>query len=150
MKEGDKIPAFKLQNQRGEWIDSKDLIGKKNLVLYFYPEDNTPGCSLEARSFQEELGSFEEYDTVVFGISHNDTESHKSFAAKCSLGFDLLSDPDLEVHQKFGVTRQLLGLVRARKTFVVDKAGTVRAIYDSAFLMRKHVTASLKTLQHLA
>jgi peroxiredoxin Q/BCP len=149
MKVGDQIPSFRLQNQDGNWVKSVDLVGKHNLVLFFYPADNTVGCTIEACTFRDATPDFEGLDAIVIGISRDGIMSHKSFAEKQRLTFDLLSDPEGILHTKFIVERQLIGIIPARKTFVVDKKGIVRAILDSAFNMKKHISASLKALDEL-
>jgi peroxiredoxin Q/BCP len=150
MNVGDQTPSFRLQNQHGDWVNSNELLGKFNIVLFFYPADNTAVCTMEACSFRDHFADFEGLDAKIIGVSKDGIMSHTSFAEKQRLNFDLLSDPEGTLHGKFDVKRQLFGLVPARKTFVIDKKGSVRAVFDSAFIVKKHVAAALKTLEELA
>jgi len=131
---GSKAPAFKLDATGGKSIALKDFRGRKNLVLYFYPKDDTPGCTMEACGFRDAFGHFEEHDTVILGISGDSLEAHQKFSAKHRLPFLLLSDPDSAVCKTYGVYgkksfmgREFLGIHRT--TFVIDKQGTIRRVY---------------------
>ena len=131
---GSKAPAFSLAGTGGKKASLKDFLGKKNLVLYFYPKDGTPGCTLEACGFRDVHGHFEARDTVVLGVSRDDLPSHDAFTRKHRLPFLLLSDPDHEAAKAYGVFgkksfmgREFFGVHRT--TFVIDKQGTIRQIY---------------------
>lgn len=130
---GRKAPSFRLNSGRGELIASSSLAGAP-YVLYFYPKDNTPGCTQEACDFRDSQRSFERLGARVFGVSPDSPESHEKFAKAQSLKFDLLSDPDHELAEKYGVWglkknygREYYGIVRS--TFVIDKNGKVQAAF---------------------
>jgi peroxiredoxin Q/BCP len=131
---GRKAPAFSLTGTGGKKVALRDFHGKKNLVLYFYPKDDTPGCTMEACGFREIHGRFEECDTVILGISRDSLASHDKFSTKYKLPFLLLSDPETQAAKAYGVFgtksfmgREFLGIHRT--TFVIDKQGTIRQIY---------------------
>jgi thioredoxin-dependent peroxiredoxin len=131
---GAKAPDFHLTGTGGKTVALKDFTGKKNLVLYFYPKDDTPGCTMEACGFRDAFGSFEELDTIILGVSRDGTESHQKFSSRYKLPFLLLSDPGAEVAKAYGVYgkkrfmgREFFGIHRT--TFVIDRRGTIRQIY---------------------
>lgn len=126
---GKKAPAFQLPTQSGELLASKSLSGKP-YILYFYPKDNTPGCTQEACEFQAELPSFEQLGVRVIGVSPDSAASHERFRSKYELSFDLVSDGDKELAQAYGVWalkknygREYWGIVRS--TFLVSAKGVV-------------------------
>jgi bacterioferritin comigratory protein len=132
---GDKAPNFTLQNSDGVAINLSDFIGK-NVVLYFYPKDNTPGCTKEACEFSDIYANFIARDFAVIGISPDSTASHAKFSEKFGLKHILLSDENKEVAKLYGVYqvrknygREYLGIVRS--TFIIDKAGKISKIYKS-------------------
>ena len=129
---GSKAPAFTLQNQNGEAVSLSDFLGKK-VVLYFYPKDNTPGCTRQACAFAGAYAGFKAQDIVVIGISKDSTASHQRFAQKYDLPFILLSDPELQAIQAYGVwqEKKLYGKVSmgvVRTTFIIDEAGNIEKI----------------------
>jgi len=131
---GSKAPAFTLDGTGGKALSLKDFLGRKNLVLYFYPKDDTPGCALEACGFRDAARLFEENDTVVLGVSRDTLESHQKFSSKHRLPFPLLSDTGAAVCKAYGVfgTKNFMGREFEgihRTTFVIDKKGTIRQIY---------------------
>jgi len=133
LKIGDKAPNFTLENDTGQKVSLKDLRGKK-VILYFYPKDDTPGCTKEACSFRDSLGSITSKDAVVLGVSNDNINSHKKFRQKYSLNFPLLSDPDKEVSKAYGVYRlkNLYGIKHwgiERSTFLIDEDGNVSKIW---------------------
>lgn len=135
LKAGDKAPDFSLENQDGVQISLKDFSGKK-VVLYFYPKDNTPGCTTEACEFSEDFSKFLDIDAVIVGISPDSVKSHENFIAKHDLKHILLSDEDKEVSKLYGVYqvrknygREYLGIVRT--TFIIDEKGVIEKIYKS-------------------
>lgn len=145
---GTKAPQFSLMGTGGKKVELKDFIGRKHLVIYFYPKDSTPGCTVEACGFRDEYGQFEELETVVLGVSKDTMESHESFSSKHDLPYLLLSDPDIEVCKAYGVfgTKSVMGrefLGIHRTTFVIDKTGTIRQIYPS-IKVREHATEVLQ------
>jgi thioredoxin-dependent peroxiredoxin len=129
---GDHLQAFALKNQNDELIEMSQLIGKHPLVIYFYPKDDTPGCTAEACSFRDSFHDFEESGAKVFGISGDSVESHKKFAIKHRINFDLLADSGNIVRNKiFGVKRDLLGLLPGRVTYIINKQGIIVEVYNS-------------------
>lgn len=146
---GDKIPPFTLNNQFGESINIDSFIGRKNIVIYFYPKDDTPGCTAEACSFRDSFEEFTNFDCEVIGISSDDEESHRNFATKHRLKFTLLSDSHNIVRKKFGVPTNLFGLLPGRVTYIIDKTGTIQYIFNSQFQASKHISKSLKILEQI-
>ncbi|WP_103630215.1 thioredoxin-dependent thiol peroxidase [Campylobacter concisus] len=132
---GDKAPEFEALNQDGVKVALKDFIGK-NVVLYFYPKDNTPGCTTEACEFSANYDQFIKNDTVIIGVSPDSVKSHAGFIAKQNLKHILLSDEDKEISKLYGVWqvkknygKEYLGIVRS--TFVIGKDGKIVKIYKS-------------------
>ena len=125
----------------------KDMIGKE-IVLYFYPKDNTPGCTIEAKAFRDRYEVFAEMGATVFGVSSDSVDSHKGFAAKCDLPFTLLSDPGGKVRKLYGVPTTL-GFFSGRVTFVIDKQGVVRHVFSSQMNPAGHVDEAVKVLKSM-
>ena len=128
---GTKAPDFTLLDKRGNHISLSDFLGKK-VVLYFYPKDNTPGCTRQACAFAQSYGDFEEKNTIVIGISKDSVASHLKFAEKYELPFILLSDPELQAIQAYGVwqEKKLYGKVSmgvVRSSFIIDEQGMIAA-----------------------
>lgn len=149
IKSGSKIPLFALMDQDGKLFEIKELLGWKNFVIYFYPKDDTPGCTKEACSFRDQFEDFQDAGAEVIGISADTVESHKRFAEKHRLKFRLLSDTGNQVRKTFGVPADLLGLIPGRVTYIVDKTGTVQHVFNSQFNSARHVTEALKILNTL-
>jgi len=131
---GNKAPAFKLKNQDGKTVSLNDLKGKK-VVLYFYPKDDTPGCTKEASSFRDEFPKFGGLNAVILGVSPDSAESHKKFIAKYKLPFDLLSDENKEVLEKYEVWKEknnygkiYMGVERT--TYIIDENGMIKKIFN--------------------
>ncbi len=127
---GKKVPAFKSDATGDKTIDSRDLAGK-NLVLYFYPKDSTPGCTTEGQDFRDLHQRFAKLDTVIVGVSRDSLKSHENFRAKQGFPFDLISDPDETLCRKFDVIkeknmygRKVMGIERS--TFLIDAKGVLR------------------------
>lgn len=134
LKVGDKAPEFSLIGDNGEKISLKDYKGKK-VVLYFYPKDMTSGCTQEACDFRDSIKKFEKKNTVVIGVSPDDTKSHNKFKDKYDLPFTLLSDETKTMLNDYGVWqeksmygRKYMGVVRT--TFIIDEKGKIEKIYD--------------------
>ncbi len=144
---GNNCPDFSLLNQEGEMIHIKDLIGTKNLVIYFYPKDNTWGCTKQACSFQENQQDFLDLDCCVIGISSDSVLSHKTFADEHRLKFMLLSDMNDVVRNKFGVPTSFFGLIKGRVTYLIDKKGIVKGVYNSQINATKHIPKALEILK---
>jgi peroxiredoxin Q/BCP len=146
IKIGSSIPAFTLPDQNGDLFDINSVLGKKNLVIYFYPKDDSPGCTKEACSFRDQFEVFKEADAVIIGISGQSVESHKEFAEKHRLSFTLLSDEGNKIRKQFGVPTNLLGLLPGRVTYIADKTGKVIYLFNSQLQSTKHVDEALRIL----
>lgn len=132
IKIGDKIPPFSIKDYDGIELESEDLIGSP-FVLYFYPKDDTPGCTIEACSFRDSIELFDHLETAVFGVSPDNAASHNQFIQKHNLNFTLLCDENMELARKFGAVQEKENGGKAntsilRATFVIDAAGIVRWI----------------------
>ncbi len=143
---GDPLPLFSLKNQHGEKVSIEQFMGRP-LVLFFYPKDDTPGCTAQACGFRDAWDELREQDATVVGISADSPASHRAFAKKYELPFTLLSDEKNEVRRLFGVPGSLFGLLPGRVTYVVDAEGIVRHIFDSQFQARQHVQEALSNLK---
>ncbi len=144
LKAGEKVPEFKLPDQDGKMFDINSVIGKKKLVIYFYPKDETPGCTKEACTFRDDYTVFNNADAMIIGISGQSVESHKEFADKYKLPFTLLSDKDNTVRKMFGVQTSP---IPGRVTFVVDKTGHIVYNFDSLTQPEKHVAEAMRILK---
>jgi peroxiredoxin Q/BCP len=148
VKVGDKAPDFTLQSQTGESVSLSSFFGKKNIVIYFYPEDESPGCTKEACSFRDNYEYFKDLGAEVIGVNAGNIESHKKFAEHYNLPFILLSDKENEVRKLYGVP-STLGLIPGRETYIIDKQGIVRHIFSSQFKPEKHIIEALNVLKSL-
>lgn len=146
---GSKVPAFELKNQYDELFSVDSVIGKKNLVIYFYPKDDSPGCTKEACSFRDQFAVFADADAMIIGISAQSVESHLAFAQKHRLNYLLLSDTGNKVRNLFGVPSNLFGLIPGRVTYIVDKKGVVVYLFNSQMSAEKHVDEALRILQSM-
>ena len=147
---GDKVPFFVLNDQYGDSFNIESVLGKKNLVIYFYPKDDTPGCTTEACSFRDTYEEFTELNAMVIGISGDDEESHRNFSIKHKLNFKLLSDYGDHIRKRFGVPGSLFGMIPGRVTYIIDKKGIVRHIFNSQVMPKKHISEALKILMDLS
>ena len=146
---GDRAPDFTLPTQKtGESFHLHDLLGKSAIVLYFYPKDDTPGCTAEACSFRDSYEVFQEAGAEVVGISSDSEASHQRFANKYQLPFILLSDLGGTVRKFYGVPTAF-GLLPGRVTYVIDKQGIVRHIFSAHFAPQKHIDEALRVLQEI-
>ncbi len=145
---GSKAPDFSLPDQQGRRVNLADFIGKTNLVVYFYPKDESYGCTKEACSFRDNYEVFKQAGAEVIGISSDDIASHQAFAANHKLPFILLSDKDKTVAEKYGVGKSL-GILPGRVTFVIDKQGIIRLVFSSQLSFEKHVDEALQMLKTL-
>ena len=134
-KVGNKAPVFNLKNQHGESVKLKDYVGKKNVIVYFYPKALTPGCTTQACGIRDSQEELRKRDTVIFGVSPDPSEKLQKFIDKHTLGFDLLSDEDHEVAKKYGVWglkkfmgKEFMGILRT--TFVIDKESRLLGVLD--------------------
>ena len=149
LKEGNIAPDFKLNSTEGKEVSLKEFRGKQ-VVLYFYPKDDTPGCTKEACDFRDNLARVRAKGAVVFGISHDSVESHDRFKEKFDLPFTLLSDPEKKVTEAYGVYKQkslygkfFMGIERT--TFVIDKEGRIKKIFPKV-KVEGHVEEVLQVL----
>ena len=131
---GEKAPQFKLKDANGREVKLADFRGKK-VVLYFYPRDLTPGCTIEACAFRDDLSEFDKRNAVVLGVSTDDQSSHERFREKHNLQFPLLSDPDHQTAERYGVWqeknmygRKVWGI--RRSTFIIDEEGRISRVFD--------------------
>jgi thioredoxin-dependent peroxiredoxin len=150
-KNGTKAPAFSLLNQKGEKVALKDFAGKKNVILYFYPKAMTPGCTTQACSLRDSLKKLEKLDAVVLGVSPDAPERLEKFRVKEKLNFDLLSDPEFKIAQKYGayglkkfMGKEYMGILRS--TFLIGKDGKFFSVMEKVNTKTHHddVLAILK------
>lgn len=146
MKTGDPAPDFELPDAAGKSVRLSDFAGKRPVVLYFYPKDETPGCTAEACAFRDSHEAFRETGAEVIGVSSDSEESHRKFAERHRLPFTLLSDHGGKVRKLYGVP-PTMGLLPGRVTCVIDKKGVVRHVFDSQFNPKKHVSEALRILK---
>lgn len=125
---GDRAPAFSATAADGSTVSLSDFKGKRNLALFFYVKDNTPGCTREARAFRDAAAEFDAKNTVVLGVSTNGAESHQRFSTNNELEFPLLADTGAKMAEAFGVLKSS-GTMAERATFLIDRDGVVRAVW---------------------
>ena len=145
---GSLAPNFTLPSQSGKVVSLSDFPGKKPVVLFFYPKDDTPGCTKEACAFRERYEDFREINAEVIGISSDSMESHRSFAAKHELPFTLLSDEGAKVRKLYGAS-STFGLIPGRVTYVLDEEGVIRHIFSSQLGVEEHVEEALEALHSM-
>jgi peroxiredoxin Q/BCP len=145
---GDQAPEFDLADARGGRVRLADFRGTKAVVLYFYPKDDTPGCTKEACAFRDSYEAFRDAGAEVIGVSSDSEAAHQRFADKFKLPFTLVADVDGAVRKRYGVPATL-GLLPGRVTFVIDRAGVVRHVFNSQFQATRHVDEALGVLQRL-
>ncbi len=151
LEEGKKAPDFTAIDQNGDKVKLSSFKNKKNVVLYFYPKDMTPGCTTEACDFRDNFKKFK--DTEILGVSIDSPERHQKFIEKQSLPFTLISDEDKKVVEKYGVWQEksmygkkFMGIVRS--TFIIDKTGKIRKVYPKV-KVKGHVEEVLKIVKTL-
>lgn len=149
LAKGDRVPEFELKDQNGDVFNIANVIGKKNLVIYFYPKDDTPECTKEACKFRDEFEVFTDLDAMVIGISADSPESHTEFIAKYNLPFTLLSDTENTVRAQFGVKGKFMDVIPGRVTFIADKKGIIQYVFDSMSNAEQHVEEAQKILKTL-
>ena len=145
LKVGDTLPNFTAKDTNGTVFNSQNYIGKQSLVIYFYPKDNTPGCTAEACSFRDNYQDFKDLGAEVIGISADSVTSHLKFKSKFNLPFILLSDADKKLRKLFGVENSLIFLP-GRETFVADKNGVILMIFNS-ISSKIHIEKALQILK---
>jgi thioredoxin-dependent peroxiredoxin len=145
----DLVPDFSALDQFGNTFTLSSVLGKKNLVIYFYPKDDSPGCTKEACSFRDQFDVFNQAEASIIGISSQSVESHKMFAEKHRLNYTLLADEKNEIRKFFGVPTNLFGLLPGRVTYIINKEGKVVYIFSSQIQAEKHVEEALNILKNL-
>jgi thioredoxin-dependent peroxiredoxin len=146
VKVGSVAPGFTLPSQAGEMVNLEDFFGRKPVVLFFYPKDDSPGCTREVCAFRDNFEEFGKLDAEVIGISSDSVESHMSFAVKHELSFTLLSDEAGNIRRLYGVPKTF-GLFPGRVTYVIDKEGVVRHVFASQLSVARHVQEALTALR---
>ena len=149
IKVGDIAPSFSLPAQNGKNVSLADFRGQKSVVLYFYPKDDTPGCTVESCAFRDQYEVFQAAGAEVIGVSGDSRESHQRFTNKYNLPFTLLSDQGDKVRKQYGATA-VFGFIPGRVTYLIDQNGIVQYVFDSMLNFKGHVEEALKTLQQLA
>lgn len=148
LKVGDEAPDFTLPAHNGEDVTISQFRGSRNVVLYFYPKDGSPGCTRQACSFRDSYEVFQEMGAEVLGVSSDSLESHRRFAEAHLLPFRLLSDRDDRVRKLYGATGAL-GMP-GRITFIIDREGVIRHIFSSQLRVKKHIEEALEVLKTLS
>ncbi len=146
LKVGDKVPEFTAEDTNGTVFHSQDVIAKKSVVLYFYPKDNTPGCTAQACSFRDQYEDFIDLGAEVIGISSDSVASHQKFTKQYKLPFILLSDANKKIRKLFGVPTGMFGLLPGRVTYVINKEGIITMVFDS-MLATKHIAKALEAIK---
>lgn len=146
--EGSLAPDFELTDDSGKQVRLSGFRGKSSVVVYFYPKDETPGCTKEACTFRDQFEVFKKAGAEVIGISSDSVESHKQFKAKYRLPFTLLSDVGGNVRKLYGV-KSTFGILPGRVTFIIDKQGVVRKVFSSQLQAARHVDEALNALKGL-
>jgi len=149
LQAGARAPEFSLEDQNGKRVALADFHDRKNVVVYFYPKDDTPGCTKESCAFRDQFSDFADAGAEVLGISSDSVASHKKFADKYRLPFTLLSDVGGKVRKAFGVPSSL-GVLPGRVTYVIDKKGVIQHTFNSQLNPTKHVDEALQVLAKLA
>lgn len=145
LKNGSTAPDFELPDQHGKLVRLSQYRGKRAVVVYFYPKDDTSGCTIEACGFRDDFERFQATGAEVIGISDDSTESHDRFAAKYNLPFTLLSDRGGRVRKLYGVKKSF-GVIPGRVTFVIDRVGVIRHVFSSQSKPARHVEEALIAL----
>lgn len=146
MQPGDSLPNMVLKNEREEDVQLRQLIGKP-LVLYFYPKDDTPGCTKQACSFRDQFAVFQDLGAVVYGVSNDSPQSHRNFIKEHRLPFSLLCDKGNRLRKAFKVPSNLLGLLPGRVTYIFDKSGKLVATFNSQRNPEQHITESIAVIK---
>ncbi|MFM6946823.1 MAG: peroxiredoxin [Flavobacteriales bacterium] len=146
---GDTCPAFSLPDSQGKQVEIASYLGKKILVIFFYPKDDTPGCTKEACAFRDAYADFLDLGCEVFGISSDSSDSHAAFQNKHNLPYPLLSDQQKKVRQLFGVPGNLFGLIPGRVSYVVDLDSKIAGIFNSQTNPVGHIDEAIKVVKNL-
>lgn len=145
LKPGDPAPDFELKDQNGETVRLSGFRGRSAVVLYFYPKDDTSGCTKEACAFRDRFAAFRGLEAEVLGVSSDSEASHRAFVAKYNLPFRLLSDAGGRARKLYRV-KSTLGVIPGRETFVIDREGILRAAFASQFKPEEHIRRALAAL----
>lgn len=145
LRPGDAAPDFELTDQNGRIVRMSHFRGKQPVVVYFYPRDDTSGCTVEACTFRDDFEKFRAAGAEVIGISDDSPESHAKFVSKYKLPFTLLSDPNGSVRKLYGV-KKTFGLIPGRVTFAIDRGGIIRQVFSSQLKPARHVAEALIAL----
>jgi len=148
VKAGDSAPEFEAVTSEGTKLGLKDLVGKKNIVLYFYPKDDTPGCTKEACSFRDNIQAVRKMGAEVVGVSVDGVESHKKFTSKYNLPFPLISDKEKRIATAYGVLKDT-GTSASRVTFIIDKSGKVAKVFPTVDVT-KHTQEVIEALKAIS
>jgi thioredoxin-dependent peroxiredoxin len=146
---GDRAPDFTAVAHDGQQVSLAEFLGKSVVVLYFYPKDETPGCTKQACAFRDAYEDFVKAGAAVIGVSGDSSESHQAFASGHRLPFLLLADRDGSLRKAFGVPKTL-GVLPGRVTYVIDRDGIVRHVFSSQFQAERHVAEALEIVRKLA
>ncbi len=149
LQDGNKVPAFSLPDENGKMFDIHEVLGEHILVIYFYPKDDTPGCTTEACTFRDHFEDLTDAGAVVIGISSDSPQSHKRFKEKYRLPFKLLSDQDKKVRDLFGVPSSLMGLLPGRVTYIIDRDGVIKHVFNSQLNAAEHVEVAKNIIRQL-
>ena len=148
LKVGDRIPDFSAIDAIGTLFDSNMVVGKKPVVIYFYPKDDTRVCTVQACSFRDQYQDFTALGAEVIGVSSDSLQSHQKFSSRYKLPFILLSDADKKLRKLFEVPNDLLGLIPGRVTYVIDKEGIIQLIFNS-MSGKIHIEKALEILKKM-
>jgi len=148
IKKGDTVPTFILPDQDNKLVNMNDFIGSKSVVLFFYPKDETRGCTAQACSFRDSYETFKQKGAEVIGISKDLPASHKNFASHHLLPFKLLSDTGNKVRKMFGVPKTM-GVLPGRVTYIIDKKGIVQHVFNSQMQFGKHADEALRIIEQI-
>ena len=148
LKVGQLMPEFALPDQDGKLFNSKEIVGKKPFVIFFYPKDYTPGCTIEVCSFRDNYEEFTELGALVIGISTDSENTHRKFASKYRLPFKLLADKHKKVRALFKVESKFFNLLPGRETYVVSKEGVILMVFNS-LNASQHMKKALNALKKL-
>ncbi|MDA0712890.1 MAG: peroxiredoxin, partial [bacterium] len=142
LKIGQEAPDFTLFDQNGNQVSLSNFKGKQNVVIFFYPKDNTPGCTAQSCSFRDNYVGFKSLNTQVLGISDDSTESHQTFSQKNRLTYPILSDEKGVVREKYGL-KKFLGFLPSRTSFAINAEGKITAVFSSQLQVSKHIDEML-------
>ena len=145
---GNRAPGFSLKNDKDETVELAVLLAQGPVVIFFYPKDETPGCTKEACSFRDSFDAFSGLGASVIGISSDSTSSHRRFSERFGFPFPLLADPDGAVRKAYGVPKTL-GILDGRSTYVIDRHGVVRKVFHSQLQVTKHVDHAIEAVRAL-